>query len=114
MQFILTGFSQEPGARVFAFEGVLEDRSRATFTVRADLALALKHGIPLQDLPLLCRGVLEKQYEGRPERSFAFTEEDMRFFREALAARTAAAKVRKAARRPPTANLGGAWRGHQR
>ena len=39
MQFVLTGFTQDLGCRVFAFEGIAVDRMRTPFTVRADLAL---------------------------------------------------------------------------
>lgn len=39
MQFVLTGFIPDTGFRVFAFDGIAEDRSRTGFTVRTDLAL---------------------------------------------------------------------------
>lgn len=60
MQFILRGFSQVVALRVFAFEGIAADRTRALFTVSADLALARRYRIRLQELPLLCRSVLER------------------------------------------------------
>jgi hypothetical protein len=56
MQFTLTGFTQDAGCRVFAYEGVGDDRVRIRFTVRADLALSRKYGIRLQELPLMCVG----------------------------------------------------------
>jgi hypothetical protein len=78
MQFILNGFSQDKGFRVFAFERIGADRLRMEFTVRTDLELMRKHGIRVQELPLLCRGLLERQDEQEPEHTCTFTEEDMR------------------------------------
>jgi hypothetical protein len=60
MQFVLVGFTQDAGFRVFAFEGIGEDRMRTKFTVRADLALIRGYEIRVQELPLLCRGLLER------------------------------------------------------
>jgi hypothetical protein len=48
MQFILTGFTQELGFRVFAFERMGEDRIRTRWTVSADLALSRRYGIRLK------------------------------------------------------------------
>ena len=60
MQYILTGFTHDMGFRVFAFEGVGEDRVRTEYRVKADLALIRRYGIRVQELPLLCRAVLER------------------------------------------------------
>ena len=60
MQFVLAGFTPDTGFRIFKFEGIGDDRSRTEFTVRADLALSRKYGIQMQDLPLLCRGLLDR------------------------------------------------------
>ena len=76
MQFILTGFTQDTGFRVFAFERT-EERIRTQFTVRADLALLQRYGIRLQDLPLMCRGILERHNEGEEKRTLIFTEDEM-------------------------------------
>src|SRR5579859_7051557 len=64
MQFILTGFTQDTGFRVFAFEGVAIGQIRTIFTVKADLALSRRYGIAMQELPLLCRSLLDRQEEG--------------------------------------------------
>ena len=73
MQFILTGFTHDLGYRVFAFDRLAEDRTRTKCTVRADLALIRRYGIQIQDLPLLCRGLLDRSDE-RPEMpSLTFT-----------------------------------------
>ena len=63
MQFVMTGFTQDIGFRVFAFEGIAGDGTRTPFTVRLDLALSRKYGIRIQELPLLCLGHLERRDE---------------------------------------------------
>jgi hypothetical protein len=114
LHFILRGFSQVMGSRVFAFEGVAADWTRTPFTVRTDLALTRRYGIRLQELPLLCRAVLERCHEGEENREFAYTEEDMRLYADCAAARAAAAKQRKPPRRPAPEHVGTAWRVPQR
>ena len=115
-QFVLNGFSETAGMRIFQFEGVASDRSRSAFTVRADLALSRRYGIKIQELPLLCRKFLEGCEEGELKRTFTFTEAEMCAHASNAAARAEAAKLKKAPRRPPanTNNrLGAAWRGPQ-
>ena len=81
MQFIFTGFTQDMGFRVFAFEGVGPDRIRTNHTVRADLALLLRYGIRMQELPLLCRRLLERRIDNGEERgAVTFTEDEMRLY----------------------------------
>jgi hypothetical protein len=113
MQFTLTGFTQDSGCRVFAYDGVGEDRTRIKFTVRADLALSRKYGIRLQELPLMCLEILERssamdEVSGAEPavtlRSLSFTEAAMiRYADEVVAARDAAALKRSSSRRqqPP-------------
>ena len=121
MQFILTGFTQDTGYRVFAFEGVVVGQIRTVFTVRADLALSRRYGIAMQELPLLCRALLDRQEDekGQEEDSLAkhaltFTEEEMRAWADKRAAdRALAALKKKAPRRPVVENAGAAWRGPQ-
>src|ERR1041384_3598862 len=110
MYFVLNGFSEDTGARVFAFDGITSERGRVPFTVRADLTLARRFGIRLQDLPLLCRSVLERGHEDQEKRDFTYTEEDMRLQAEHLAAREEAAKHSKPPRRTVSARVGNAWR----
>src|ERR1700688_3275885 len=113
MQFILTGFTQELGFRVFAFERMAEDRTRTRWTVRADLALIRRYGIRLQELPLMCRGLLERG-DDVETRAIIFSEEQMRTCAdERAAAKEGAAHKRKAPRRPASENSGAAWRGPQ-
>ena len=76
MDFALTGFAPDMGFRVFAFDGIVGGVRQTGFTVRTDLSLARKHGISLQDLPLLCRGLLENM--GRQDRvALTFTDDQM-------------------------------------
>ncbi len=111
MQFVLAGFTPDTGFRIFKFEGIGDDRSRTEFTVRADLALSRKYGIQMQDLPLLCRGLLDRLDENEPGRHFVFSEEEMRGRAEQRVAEKDAADRKKAARKTPTNNGGGVWRG---
>ena len=123
MQFILTGFTQDREFRVFAFEGIAADRVRTPFTVRADLALSRTYGIRLQELPLMCRAILEHREEGSEERNtehaLTFTEDAMRLHASnCIAARALAAQKKKAPRRPVTetngtSTNGAAWRSPQ-
>jgi hypothetical protein len=109
MQFTLTGFTQDVGCRVFAYEGTGDDRVRIRFTVRADLALSRKYGIRLQELPLMCLGILERSSEtdeasgAAPDiahRTLTFTEEAMsRYAEDCVAAREAAALKRTSMRK---------------
>jgi hypothetical protein len=100
MRFILSGYSQAMGIRIFSFEGIAEDRTRAVFTVTADLALTRSYDIRLQELPLLCREMLDRRGEGDENHSFAYTEEDMRVYsKDRAAAQYAAAQKRRSQRR---------------
>ena len=109
MQYILTGFTHDLGFRVFAFEGVGADRLRIVYSVRADLALARKYGIHMQELPLLCREILEQRDGADTRRAFTYTEAAMSL--RANAAAEAASQKRKAPRRPIHQKAGAAWRG---
>jgi hypothetical protein len=101
MQFVLTGFTQDLGSRVFAFEGVAPDKIRTAFTVRADLAAARRYGIQMQDLPLLCRALLERSEDGNQTKALIFCEEQMRrWSSDRATAREVAALKRKPPRRP--------------
>jgi hypothetical protein len=97
----LAGFTHENGFRVFSFQHVGDDRAQSRCTVRADLALIRAFGIPIQDLPLLCRGLLDRCEEGGEIQSLTFTEADMRgCATERAALREGVARKRKTFRRP--------------
>jgi hypothetical protein len=110
MQFVLTGFKQEREFRVFAFEGIAADRVRIAFTVRADLDLSRRYGIRLQELPLICREVLEQREEGEQMHALTFTEDAMRIHASDRAARASAARSKKPPRKPNHEGDGAAWR----
>jgi hypothetical protein len=113
MQFILTGFTQDIGFRVFAFERMGLDRVRTKVVVRADLALIRRYGIQVQELPLLCRNLLERNDSGTEPQTLIFSEDEMSLHAKGCkAAKESAAQRRKPARRPPSENIGAAWRGH--
>jgi|SRR5215469_18860945 len=102
MQYVLTGFTNDMGFRIFAFDVVGDDRVRTAYSVRADLTLVRKYGIKLQELPLLCRGILEQRVFGSHHQStFTYTEAEMCTHSDA---RTVAAENVKAARKPWNAN----------
>src|SRR5579862_8129801 len=101
MQFVLTGFSHNEGFRVFAFEGIAADRSRTTFSVSADIALSRRHGIRVQELPLLCLRFLEQHDTNDEERDLTFAEEDMRVYVDHCTAEREAAQRKRSPRRPP-------------
>ncbi len=113
MQFILTGFTQDTAFRVFEFDYVGPGQVRTQFTVRADLGLIRRYGIQVQDLPLLCRGVLETRSEAEEARTFTFTEDKMSLHAKDCAAAKELAAQRKKPRKPLAENLGAAWRGPQ-
>jgi hypothetical protein len=111
LQFILVGFKEDTGSRVFVFDGVAGDRTRSHFTVRADLAMSRRYGIRLQELPLLCREILERCPDGETRRAFTYTEADMREFADGReSAREAALLRKKAPRRPAGDQAGSGWR----
>jgi len=114
MQFVLVGFTQDAGFRVFAFEGIGEDRTRTKFTVRADLALIRGYEIRVQELPLLCRALLERVTQigsevtgqegtapepARLENTWTYTEEEMRLHASGCAEVRDAAQRKKSMRR---------------
>lgn len=110
MQFVLKDFKEVLGFRVFAFEGIAADRSRTAFTVKTDLALTRRYHIGLQELPLLCREVLERRSETDEPRAYIFGEEDMAEHASRAAARHEAAKRKRPPRPPTTEKTGSAWR----
>lgn len=94
-QFVLLGFSQDREFRVFGFKETAADRTQTMYAVRADMAMALRYGIRLQELPLLCREVLERRLEGEQKRAFTYSEADMRVYADNRAAARSAAAQRK-------------------
>jgi hypothetical protein len=73
MNYILTAFKQRDSIRQYAFRGTTEDKQHRDFTVDVDLALLLRHRIPLQEIPLLCRRLLEGKPVSEQSRHLTFT-----------------------------------------
>ena len=100
VRFNLMGFDQNAGVRLYAFQGDA-DGVRSNFTVGVDLALTASHGIRIQELPLLCRELLERQIEGTGSRTLTLTENECAFYADnAATARESAVKKRKRASSP--------------
>ncbi|MBY0374038.1 MAG: hypothetical protein K2Q23_08580 [Bryobacteraceae bacterium] len=96
MLYVLTGFVHDGQYRVYRFDGLAPHQERVPFTVRADLSLLRRYSIQIQDLPLLCRTVLEERVDTDEERTLTFTERQMRVLAEArLEAKNAAAAKRR-------------------
>lgn len=118
VEFVLTGFSQENNIRRYTFQALPAGNARPSgnptkrWTVSADLSLMRKHKIPLQELPLLCKRVVEAQGENaQPDDSLAFTERDMLGYANDRSAAELAAELKKRARRMPSSSrVGMAWR----
>jgi hypothetical protein len=77
--------------------------------VGADVNLISEYGIPLQELPLLCRRLLEGQAKIG---MIMFSEADMvRYANERATQAHALAEKRRARRPPVSSRAGQAWRG---
>ena len=110
MEYVLTGFEQNQNIRLYAFDGIDGVRTRTRFTVSVDISLIRKYAISLQELPLLCRHLLEGQAAASPDRKFTYSEADMVGFTNRRAAAQQAAEERKVHRKPPSSRVGEAWR----
>jgi len=103
MKFILTGFTPDSHFRIFAFQGIADDQKRTGFTVTADLSLIRIYGIMTQELPLLCRELLEHGVEsGLNDQALTLTETDMRLHSDRRAAEKAEADRKKSLRKTPS------------
>jgi hypothetical protein len=112
-QFFLTGYTQAAGIRIYAFQGRVHD-SRMDYTVEVDLALIPGYGIRIQELPLLCRELLQ---QAQPDEISAvvFTEQRMRNHAEKLAAaRQEAEQRKKQPKHLGSADAETGWRSHLR
>lgn len=95
MGFILLGFSQEDTVRHFAFQRIAADGTRTGFTVHADLLLARQFKIKLQDLPLMCRQMLDSQSDPADQAKFTVTADDMRLHVESITAALALSAAKR-------------------
>lgn len=109
MMITLAGFKEGGGLRRFAFQCVGADKSKTTVIVRADVNLARKYDIRLQELPLICVRLLETLSGDQLAGPITLTEDHM----VAIQAAARAAAEKRAAQRPPrrpTSAVGQAWR----
>ena len=97
MDFVLIGFSQAAGVRRFSFNRIEADRSRTPFTITADLRMLRTVGITVQELPLMCRRLLESTSGEGESRVIEFTEQQLRNH----AAETAALSKPRTKNKPP-------------
>ncbi len=105
MEYVFTGFRQDRNFRRYGFQAVAADRTRTEVSVSADVASILKHKIPLQELPLLCRRFLEGNVDNLTTSDLTFTEKDMLgYASERAAAAELAASKRKSHAPPPRPN----------
>jgi len=107
MECHLVSMRQVSGTRLYAFDCVCADRSRTPVTVQADVALARKHEIRIQELPLLCCQLLAALSETGLQPEVTLTEDQMKAIQSAAHLR-AATKPHKHPRTTPAA--GQAWR----
>lgn len=106
LQFHLTGFTQNAGTRVYAFEGRINTQ-RTAYTVAVDMGLIPGYGIRIQELPLLCRECLQQVEQPETLSAFVFTEQLMRSHAERLTlAREAAELKRKMPKRHAASSAG--------
>jgi hypothetical protein len=99
MEYVLTSFHHESNVRKFLFDGIDADRRRTPFTVCVDLGMIRKYEISLQELPLLCRYLLEGQAVDAHIRVLTFTEADMQGHADRRAATLRAAEERRGGQR---------------
>jgi hypothetical protein len=94
MEYVLAGFRQFDNVRRYYFDARGENLKRgAQVIVSADLNLIRRYNIPLQELPLLCRHLLE---EHEQVEAITLTERDMvRYDTERTAAKAAMLEKRK-------------------
>ena len=78
MHYKLLGFSESDSVRHFAFQRVLcNGTASEKYTVTADVALARKFRITLQELPSLCARLLEARPEDSPSGTILLTDADL-------------------------------------
>jgi hypothetical protein len=100
MEYLLENYRQTSGVRVFVFDGISPDRTHARFTVSVDTALLAAHSIALQELPLLCRQLLEERATSGGSHTLTFAAADMEHLAAARAEARHAIRQRKFNRRP--------------
>ena len=101
MGFALTGVTNKCNQRRFTFELAGGATTRTTIVVVADLALARKYEIPLQELPLLCLRLIESQMTSG---TLVFAEKEMVEYADRRQAAKDLAEQKRRAHRVPKPN----------
>ena len=110
MQYTLAGFTTDKAFRLYSFLCTDDEKHRTEYRVKCDLGLIQRYGIHVQDLPLLCQGLLERRVEGSTERTFTFTEAEMRQQAAVRTAKAEEAAKNKPVRKPPPPTAAVGWR----
>ncbi len=97
VQILFTGFRDAAGIRRFEFDLIGNDHSHTECVVTADTTLARKYDIHLQELPLLCRRLLDESGAEQPGQPISLTEQHM----AAIRANTQASTEKKPRKPPP-------------
>ena len=106
MEFHLVRIDEVDGVRQFAFDRIHSGASRTEVIVRADVTMARKYDIRLQELPLLCRLFLDGLPESELSSPVTLSEHHMMAIR-ASARMAAEKKDHKRPRNSPAAEQ--AW-----
>lgn len=102
MAFTLTGVTNKDNLRRFTFQSAGSGAPPIAVVVLADLVLARKYEIPLQELPLLCLRFLENGRAGGPG-TVAFSEAEMIEYAKRRSLAKDLAEQKRRAYRPPRA-----------
>jgi hypothetical protein len=105
MGYVMNSFHHESSIRKFLFDRIDADYRRTSFTVCVDLGMIRKYKISLQELPLLCRYLLEGQSADGQIRVLTFTEADMQGHADRRTAALRAAAERSAHRKRPAGGI---------
>lgn len=104
LAYVLLGSQTRANVREYTFQGTTSSQRHVTFIVHVDLKAALKHRIPVQEIPLLCRRLLEEKPVADQESEVSFTEERMAdYARDQATKRNTTPSNRRAAFRSSTA-----------
>ena len=120
IEFILTGFKQSLNIRHYFFQVTALDRTKYEVSVDADLDLMRRYGISIQEMPLLCRRLLEGRPGTKPSELVVFSEQTMSAFAHDRTAERLAQELRRkrpikpVVRRPGNSNFGGGAPGSQK
>ena len=105
MEYVLTGIEHSGNIRLYAFTEVEHDVRRSGLSVAVDIDVVRKYGIPIQELPLLCRLFLEDQRGTGSESSLTYDEAEMVKYATRRADAARVAEERKAHRKSAVSNM---------